>query len=221
MGIISMICGIIGILGLFIIGFGINIDWELYGYHDFYLPTIIILFLLAFIFGIITLKKRHSYKYRRMSISGLVLGITGLTFFIVIFSIVVVSEIRTYGMYSFGKKQTIEDFDPCPIPKPRFSFYTDIGTIRATTKDNPPYSIIVDLVIGYDIGDTETANDLVTKNKELRYLLDEFFRSKLASELIPENEENLKKNIREIINEQLFDANKIRIVSFIRLHIFE
>jgi len=107
--------------------------------------------------------------------------------------------------------------------RPQYSTFTALGPIRTTTKDTPAYSysVVVDMVIGYDLDDNTTATELTGRLYELRDFVRQFFKSKTAEELRPENEPRLKQEIIEQLNTRILNSGRTRIILFNQLDVIE
>jgi len=134
--------------------------------------------------------------------------------------IVTVSVITYNILNRGGRAQTvIPTASPFVGARPQFQFFTAIGTVRTTTRDPLPYSVIVDMVIGYDIGDNAAQNELTARLYELRDFVRVFFRSKTADELRPENEPRLRQEILEQLNTRILNSARVRIILFNQLDV--
>jgi flagellar FliL protein len=96
-----------------------------------------------------------------------------------------------------GTSQTvIPEKSPYAGARQQYNMFTAIGMIRTSTRDNPPYSVVVDMVIGYDLNDNIAATELTGRLYELRDFVRSFFRSRTAAQL--ENEARVKEDIIEL-----------------------
>ena len=136
--------------------------------------------------------------------------------------IVTVSVITVNILSKSGTSQTvIPENSPYIGARPQYSMFTAIGMIRTQTKDTVPYSVVVDMVIGYDLNDNAAASEMTGRLYELRDFVRSFFRSKMAAELQPENEARLKQEIVEILNTRVLNTAKVRLILFNQLDIME
>ena len=134
--------------------------------------------------------------------------------------IVTVSVITYNILNRGGRAQTvIPSASPFVGARPQFQFFTAIGTVRTTTRDSLPYSVVVDMVIGYDLGDNAAQNELTARLYELRDFVRVFFRSKTAEELRPENEPRLRQEILEQLNTRILNSARARIILFNQLDV--
>jgi flagellar FliL protein len=136
--------------------------------------------------------------------------------------IVTVSVITYNILNKGGTSQTlIPENSPYVGVRPQYSMYTAIGLVRTGTKDPAPYSVVVDMVIGYDLNDNAAASEFTGRLYELRDFVRSFFRSKMAAELQPENEARLKQEIIELLNTRVLNSAKARIILFNQLDVME
>ena len=132
-------------------------------------------------------------------------------------------SIITYRIMSgSGASQTVVSSTEVYSPKrPELSWFTAIGVVRTRTKDPTPYSVVVNVIIGYDkdskIGQAELTNRLY----ELRDFVRNFFSVKSAADLKAENEESLKQEMREILNNNLLQNMRVREILFQQLDVVE
>jgi flagellar FliL protein len=244
MAIASMICGIIGLLGFLFSGLSIfNLQNKIAQLQDdlvslvvklqlenrlsvlyFFFVISIILIILAFIFGIIERKKGKTNKYYRMANAGFIMGLVGISLPILYIIFVTGISIITYNIMKKEKASTVI-YDPT-VPnegaKPTYSYYSDIGTITTTTKDEE-HSVTVEISIGYDLNDNdeEATFELLSRRYEIREFVRRYFMGKTAEELSSQNEENIKQEIRELLNTRLLETARISIILFTSLDVKE
>jgi flagellar FliL protein len=238
MAIASMVCGIVGLLTFLFSGIrlrnllnikdqvGILFQWQINEQittATVFLILSIAMIILAFIFGKIERKKGKTFKYYKMATAGFVLGLIGILLPIIPI-IMVTGSVITYNVINKGGKTkvaTVEPSSPYIGKQPEYAYYTLIGTITAKTKDTDNYSVTVDMILGYDLNDSEAQTELTNRQYELRDFTYRFFSEKYAAELSPENETRLKNEIREILNTRFLDKAKIRSILFNKLDVIE
>ncbi len=103
---------------------------------------------------------------------------------------------------------------------PMYEWYDNIPEIRGRTADKAPTTVMVKVNIGYDMGDKEVQSELISRTPRLRDLLRNYFTKKTAAELQPEYEEQLKAELKEMIN-RIMVSGKIREVIFLDFNIVE
>jgi flagellar FliL protein len=137
--------------------------------------------------------------------------------------IVVIVAIALRIMNRGGQPQTqlAEPTSPYVGKRPEYSMFTSIATVRTRTKDPVPYSVVVDMVIGYDMNDKNAQTELTSRLYELRDFVRSFFSGKYAEDLKQENEARLKQEIIEALNTRVLMSSKARIILFNQLDVVE
>jgi flagellar FliL protein len=137
---------------------------------------------------------------------------------------IVTVSIITYNIMSRGGKNQTAVADPASPwvgKRPEYQMFTSINSVRTRTKDPTPYSVVVNMVIGYDMNDKNAQTELTSRLYELRDFVRTFFSSKYRVELLPENEGRLKQDILEAINTRYLDTSRARIILFEQLDVME
>ena len=219
MSITSFICGIVGLLGLFNIFFSINILNKYstinsinivngVNFNSILLLSLLfipfLLSLLAIIFGFISRKKE---KRKIFSIVGRILG-----FLVIIPLLIGIIPAITDNVWFGSGNLHVKIFHS---RRPAYSFFTEVGNIRTTTKDN--LIVEVSVIIGYELSDFAVLSELSTRNDELKDFIKYYFNNKYARELFPEHENDLRNDIMENINNQFLENGRIRLVLFDKL----
>jgi flagellar FliL protein len=137
--------------------------------------------------------------------------------------LIITVSIITYNLLSKGGKQqtNIPITESYIGKKPQYQMFTLIGPVSTRTKDSTPYTVQIDMIIGYDTNDNAAGSELTARQFELRDFLRRFFNSKTAYDLRPENEERIKQEIRETLNTQVLDTARVRIILFNRFDVME
>ncbi|MBQ3966633.1 MAG: flagellar basal body-associated FliL family protein [Treponema sp.] len=100
-------------------------------------------------------------------------------------------------------------------------WYSSLGSIRTKTNDQEPATVTVDVVLGYKKEDKATSTEITQRTIELKDFLRRYFTQKSADELAPQNEENLKIEIRNAINDSILSSSKIKDVRFMQLDVIK
>jgi len=143
----------------------------------------------------------------------------GATVFIVTVSIITVNLVSKKGA-----QQTVvgDPLSPYQGTIPDYSYYESIGAITVRTKDFPVSSAVtVDMILGYDLNDQAATTELISRRFQLIDFVRRYFSGKTAAELVPEREEELKADIREMLNTRFLDTARVRIVLFKKLDVME
>ncbi len=136
--------------------------------------------------------------------------------------IVTVSVITYRILSGSGVSQTVvsvtEEYQP---KRPQLSWFTNIGVIRTRTKDATPYSVVVNVVLGYDLDNKLYQSELTNRLYELKDFVRAFFSQKTAGDLRADNEERLKLEMREMLNSQILQDARVREILFEQLDVVE
>ncbi len=136
--------------------------------------------------------------------------------------IVTVAVITFNFLNKGGRSQTsLTGTDPYMGKRPEYSYFTAIGQIRTRTNDPTPYSVVVNITLGYDMNDKLAQNELTNRLYELRAFVRSFFASKSADDLKPGKENELELEIREALNTRILQTTKIRMVLFQQLDVIQ
>jgi len=143
----------------------------------------------------------------------------GATIFIITVSVITVSIVN-----KGGASQTVLSNPDSPYigKRPDYGYYDMIGSISVRTRDYPiPSSVTVDMIIGYDLTDSVASTELISRRFELRDFVRRYFAGKNAADLAPDREEQLKAEIREMLNNRFLDSRGARVILFNRLDVME
>jgi flagellar FliL protein len=146
------------------------------------------------------------------------IGIGALVF------IVTVCIITVNILNKGGKQQTVitDPSSPYVGKRQEYNYYDMIGAMTVRTRDFPVSSTVsVEMIIGYDLNDLNASSELVSRRYELRDFVRRYFAGKYSSELTPEREEELKAEIREMLNTRFLDTARARIILFNKLDVME
>lgn len=98
-------------------------------------------------------------------------------------------------------------------------WYQAVGTIQTRTSDSIPASVVVEIALGYSTDDKTISAELSARIVELKDFLRSYFRRKTAAEL--RNEEKIKIELRNSINDNILSRSKIKDVRFTKYEIVE
>ncbi len=101
-----------------------------------------------------------------------------------------------------------------------YSWYESLPDIRAKTYDTIPASVIVKVVLGYEVDDATASTEITQRRVELQDYLRKYFSSKKRVELTPMNEDALKLEIKNDIND-LLTQSSIKDVRFLSFEVIE
>lgn len=98
-------------------------------------------------------------------------------------------------------------------------WYQAVGSIQTRTSDPMPASVVLDIALGYTFDDKATPAELSSRLVEIKDFLRSFIQRKSAAEL--KNEEKIKIEIRNSINDNILSKSKIKDVRFTKYEIVE
>ncbi|GHT80436.1 flagellar basal body protein FliL [Spirochaetia bacterium] len=145
------------------------------------------------------------------------IGLGALVFIVTV--VIITTSILNKG----GKGQTgvPEPSSAYMGQRPEYQWFTNLSSIRTRTKDTTAHSVVVEIVIGYDLNDNAAQAELIARTPELQDFLRSFFSGKYGSELKPENEFRLKQEILENLNTRILTRSQVRNISFRQLEVME
>jgi len=100
-------------------------------------------------------------------------------------------------------------------------WYQSIGSISTTTADTPTANVIVEVVLGYKTEDKAASTEITKRQIEIKDFLRRYFSAKSKNELRVQDEDKLKMEIRNSINDDILTRSKIRDVKFMTLTVIE
>jgi flagellar FliL protein len=104
------------------------------------------------------------------------------------------------------------------IPE-ELDWYQSLGEIQTRTNDPEPASVVVNIFLGYKKDDKAASTEITAQRIPIRDYLRHYFSAKSADELSPQNEDRLKMEIRNALNDTILNKSKIRQISFDKLNV--
>jgi len=144
----------------------------------------------------------------------------GLAAIILIVTVVVIT-MKVVGGNNTGTNAAIPMTEEYTASKEILDWYTSLGLIQTRTMEANPASVRVDVVLGYKKEDKATSTEITQRTVELKDFLRRYFTQKTADELKPQNEENLKIEIRNAINDTILSSSKIKDVRFMQMDVIQ
>ncbi|MBP3771173.1 MAG: flagellar basal body-associated FliL family protein [Treponema sp.] len=144
----------------------------------------------------------------------------GLAAIILIVTVVVIT-MKVVGGNNSGTSAAIPMTEEYTASKEILDWYTSLGLIQTRTMESNPASVRVDVVLGYKKEDKATSTEITQRTVELKDFLRRYFTQKTAEELRPQNEENLKIEIRNAINDSILSSSKIKDVRFMQMDVIQ
>lgn len=81
--------------------------------------------------------------------------------------------------------------------------FTDLGTLRCSTKDEIPISIVVSPYFAYPSKDSPYYEELKSKNRKIQLLISSYFASFTMDELKTQGEDKIKSELVKLCNQEL------------------
>ena len=144
----------------------------------------------------------------------------GLAAVILIVTVVVIT-MKVVGGNNTSTNAAIPMTEEYSASKEILDWYTSLGLIQTRTMEANPASVRVDVVLGYKKEDKATSTEITQRTVELKDFLRRYFTQKTADELRPQNEENLKIEIRNAINDTILSSSKIKDVRFMQMDVIQ
>ena len=139
----------------------------------------------------------------------ILIGVAAVIFIVTI--VVVTNLIMNRG----GKAQTaIPVGEEFTTQREVYDWYTSLPQVRTTTSDSIPASVVVEVALGYKKDDKAASTEITERRIEITDFLRRFFSEKTVVELRPQNEEVLRQQIRDQINDDILSNSRIRDIRF-------
>ena len=139
---------------------------------------------------------------------------------VILIVVIVVVTMRIVNKNSSGNV-AIPISDEYAVQREVLDWYTSLGAIRTKSSDEIPASVVVDIALGYKKDDKATSTEITQRNIELKDFLRRYFTEKTIAELKPQNEQKLKIELRNAINDEILSTSKIKDISFLQLDVIE
>ena len=94
------------------------------------------------------------------------------------------------------------------------AWYTSLGTIQTISNDIPAATVIMEIALGYKEDDKAASAEITKRQLEIKQFLRLYFSSKSKNELRIADEDKMKIEIRNGINDDVLFNSKIRDVIF-------
>ena len=102
----------------------------------------------------------------------------------------------------------------------QLAWYDNIPEIRTRTSDENSVTVIVKVNLGYEMENKVVQTELIARTPRIQDQIRQFFAQKKASQLTPRNEEELKTELKELVNRIMSDG-QIKDVIFLDFNIME
>lgn len=140
----------------------------------------------------------------------ILIGVVAVIFIVTI--VVVTTAILNKG----GKtpSQSIPISEEYTVKRESYDWYTSLDQIRTSTSDPVPASVSVTIALGYKKEDKAASTEITERRIEIIDFLRRFFSEQTVEDLRPQNEEVLRQQIRDQINDDILSNSRIRDVRF-------
>lgn len=138
---------------------------------------------------------------------------------VILIVVIVVITMRVAGGNT-SAQQGIPISDEYVVQRELLDWYA-LNSIRTRTSDENPASVVVVIQLGYKKDDKATSAEITQRSVELRDFLRRYFTEKTAAELRPQNEQKLKIELRNAINDEILSSSKIKDIAFDQLDVIE
>lgn len=129
--------------------------------------------------------------------------------------IVTIVFITTLIINKGGKSQTnIPISEEYTTKRESYDWYTSLDQIRTSTSDPIPASVSVTIVLGYKKDDKAASTEITERRIEIIDFLRRYFSEKTVEDLRPQNEDVLRQQIRDQINDDILSNSRIKDVRF-------
>ena len=102
-----------------------------------------------------------------------------------------------------------------------FDWYESLDQINVKTADENPATVSVRLSLGYKKSNKAACTEIANRRIEIVDMLRRFFSEQTANDFKPQNEENLRKNIKDKLNKTIFNEPIITDVLFTQLDVIQ
>ena len=97
-------------------------------------------------------------------------------------------------------------------------WYTSLDQINTNTDEENPATIRIQVNLGYK-DDKAASTEITSRRVEITDTLRRFFSEQTANDLKPQNEEILRQNIKDLLNDTILSDSRIRDVRFTQLDV--
>lgn len=149
-------------------------------------------------------------KWVGIGVGGLILIVT-----------VVVITMKIMNKNNAASNAAVSTSQEYQTKRENLSWYQSLGAIKTKTCDEISASVVVDVALGYKLDDKTTSTEITQRQIEIKDFLRRYFTSKTIAELKPQNEEKLKMEIRNSINDDILSSSRIKAVMFLTLDVIE
>lgn len=104
--------------------------------------------------------------------------------------------------------------------EPEILSWYGIEEVRTRTADQNPQTVIVKMKLGYEKESKDMQTDLIARTEYIYDAVRRYFSMKTAAELTPQSEEQIKEELKEIINRIVSSGTKVQEIVFMDFSVF-
>lgn len=127
--------------------------------------------------------------------------------FILVFVLITTLVLVLSGNFTPGRNFRKSDITPEKLekadPTGNTEVFTDLGTIRTGTRDEPSVPIVLKPYFSYPADDTEYYEELCRKTRKIQLLITQYFADFTKEQLIDNGEQKVKQDLLRLINDEL------------------
>lgn len=150
----------------------------------------------------------------QMLIKWIIIVIVAIIFIVTV--VYITMNIREKKGRSHSEYQVSEEFRET---REVLQWYQSLGVLKVRTADRIPATLIVDIALGYTNNDKATPQEITARKVEIIDFLRFYFKKKTVAEL--KQEEKIKIEIRNEINDNILTNTKIKDVRFTQYETIE
>lgn len=142
----------------------------------------------------------------------------GVAAIIVIVTVVFI----TIGVSNKGGKNGTNNFNVAQEYSSKreiYDWYTSLDQINTNTDEEIPASVRVQVALGYKKDDKAASTEITSRRVEITDTLRRYFSERTANDLKPQNEEAVRQNIKDLLNDTVLSDARIRDVRFTALDV--
>ena len=126
---------------------------------------------------------------------------------IIVFILMTTLALLISGRLEPGKNFRKSDITPEKLSKAdktgNTEVFTELGTIRTGTLDEPSIPIVIKPYFSYPADDTQYYEELCRKTRKMQLLITNYFADFTKSQLLENGEQKVKSDLLQLINDEL------------------
>lgn len=128
---------------------------------------------------------------------------------IVVFAFILITTLALLfsGKLNPGKSYRKSDISPEELARidktGKTQVFTELGTIRTGTRDDPSIPIVIKPYFSYPSADTQYYEELCRKTRKMQLLITSYFADFTKEQLLENGEQKVKQDLLQLINDEL------------------